>query len=192
MEPNYKQHVVDFCFNNLISLYLDVAEQRGFVPHEKRNAYLLKRLKNQYKEPVNKPIKKEIKTLIVRSKSINIEQQLIKLSALIDQNNVLAEAEEAWVDFLVRLQEHGFNLKVTFHDEPATPDTLYVIKDETFNNIQRSGSPGPLRLYLYLNSAPAIENAIKLIEADTVFFISNKETFDNHAKLLMDFRKACS
>ncbi|QIR16391.1 DUF2913 family protein [Shewanella aestuarii] len=192
MKPNYKQHVVDFCFNNLISLYIDVAEQRGFVPPQKRNAYLLKRLKNQYKEPVNKPIKKEIKTLIVRSKSINIEQQLIKLSALIVENNAVAEAEESWVDFLLRLQNHGFNLKVTSYDEPALPDCLYVIKDEIFNNIQRTGSPGPLGLYLYLNSVQAIENAIKLIKADTVFFISNKEIFDNHAKLLMDFRKVCS
>ncbi|WP_434949774.1 hypothetical protein ACRWQL_00365 (plasmid) [Shewanella sp. HL-SH4] len=97
MEDKYKESVTNFCFNNLISLYMLVSESPGFVTTEQRNAYLLKRLKAQCKMAENKPIKKEIKTMIVKAKSLNIEQQLLKLSEVISNNNILAEAEEVCV-----------------------------------------------------------------------------------------------
>jgi hypothetical protein len=187
MEDHYKRSVTNFCYNNLISLYMDVSESRGFVTTDKRNAYLIKRLKAQYKLAQNKSIKKVIKTMIVKVKSLTIEQQLINLSEVIYKNNLLADAEQAWVDYLVRLQECGFTLKIATEDEPAIKGTMYVIKDQVFHNIQSTGKAGPLGLFLYLNDPSEVEKAIDLINKDDVFAISDTTIFDNHAKLLIDF-----
>ncbi|WP_434949783.1 hypothetical protein ACRWQL_00395 (plasmid) [Shewanella sp. HL-SH4] len=88
---------------------------------------------------------------------------------------------------MVRLQEHGFTLKVASEDEPAISGTIYVIKDEVFNNIQRTGKAGPLGLYIYLDTPDEVTRAIDLINRDYVFVISEQSIFDNHAKLLMNF-----
>lgn len=183
MTLEYQQRLSECCHNNLISLYLEVAEQPRFMPLEKRNQYLLKRLKSQYKMPINKSIKSDIKKMMVRSKSVSLEGQLIKLNGLMASNLVLKHAETQWVDFLVRLTENGYEVEVSTLKQPAKENMLYVVKDEIFATLEQTGSIGPLSLFAYLSSKEDIEKLSALIERDESFEVIDVRIFDNHAKL---------
>ncbi|WP_076415035.1 DUF2913 family protein [Shewanella sp. UCD-KL12] len=183
MAQAYQLLLSECCHNNLISLYLEVAEQPRFMPFEKRNQYLLKRLKAQYKKPINKPIKSDIKKMIVRAQSVSLEGQLLKLNRLIANNQVLKRAETNWVDFLVRLTDSGYVVEVSNLKQPAQENRLYVVKDEIFNTLEQSGTVGPLSLFAYLSSKDDIDKLSALIEQDECYNIDEQISFDNHAKL---------
>mgnify|MGYP003624126197 CR=1 FL=1 len=163
MNDSYKSCVVAFCHNNLISLYLHVSESARHVTTDGRNAFVLKRLKAQLKRPENKIIKKEIKTMIVGAGKHDLEKQLINLAAIIEDNNYLADAESSWHKLLMELHNQtGFEIEpYNNKTEQNKGNTVFVIKDEIFDNIQSSGKVGTLSIFFASSSK---EHQVTLIE----------------------------
>ncbi|QIR16646.1 hypothetical protein [Shewanella aestuarii] len=188
MQDKYKSVISGFCRHNLISLYLHVAECGRHVPTKNRNAFLLKRFKDQYKLPINKPIKKEIKALIVKSSAIDLEKQLIALNSLVEDNEMLINAEEKWYEYLYQLQEDtGFKVE-SYNNQLMNEheDAVFVIKDEIFENFQRNKTPGPMTLFIKTQTRDAEIN--EWLEKNcTALSIKSKERNANQTVVKLDF-----
>lgn len=83
MNNQCAQLLLNLSRNSLLHLYLTVAEEGRIVPLGKRNTLVLKYLKRQADRPNNKPIKKEIRSLIkIGRNNNNLETTLLELNSV--------------------------------------------------------------------------------------------------------------
>jgi len=187
MNNSYESFVIAFCHDNLISLYLHVADSSRFVTTKSRNAYLLKRFKSQVKLPQYKVIKKEIKTLIVKAEKLDLERQLLKLNESIKENSQLAEVENCWHDLLYRLHEvTQYKIDVYSNSSKGELDTVYVIKDEIFDSFQAKGKVDELTMLVdSSNSEQQSKFLSKLHEIDSEFKYQTNSTTEKDGRMLI-------
>ncbi len=131
---NYQstQLLLDLSANCLLHLYLTVAEEQRIVPQGKRNDLVVKYLKRQVDRSVNKPIRKEIRSLIKTGRSsVNLENTLLELNNAPgnDRKPDLSDAGLVYELFQSLEAKHGFSTEFT-DLQPTGPRCLSLSKSQ--------------------------------------------------------------
>ncbi|WP_245823695.1 DUF2913 family protein [Photobacterium proteolyticum] len=136
-KERFEQLLSEVIENSLLHLYTHVAISDRFVPLEKRNALLCKFLKPKIKQPCYKPIKGEIKRMVLagHGKGADLEAKLNELNVMaIDhraRNSDDAHRLYELLNFL--LKEYGFDSRMFDESSKAEPDVIYVLQDHLIN-----------------------------------------------------------
>ncbi|WP_036819786.1 DUF2913 family protein [Photobacterium sanctipauli] len=130
----YHQKISQVTENSLLHLYCNIAASKRFTPRVQRNAILIKWLKPKIKHPAYKPIKNELKRMIMigREKLGDLERQLEELrlmAALYAENMNDGQKLFDLVNWLYN--EHGIESELFGVDEdPAQGNNIvYILSD---------------------------------------------------------------
>ncbi|MBE8232238.1 MAG: DUF2913 family protein [Endozoicomonadaceae bacterium] len=161
MNISYPQLVKNFA-EKLIFLYLECAETARFVTLKKRNELLVKYLKPMVKSNEYKPLRKDIKTLLLlaRKNNGNVENQLIRLRSLVDKfdNDV-----EFFYSLLSQIEE-TLNLPSRIFDKskPAEKHHVYVLGEHIDHAFSDEGEQiAPLALVVNSKRWTEIGNEVE-------------------------------
>ena len=139
MKKTYPQLVKYFTENALLHLYMRCEDEKRFVPLKRRNEWLVQYLKPFIKNDEYRPLRKDIKTLIIggRKNTANIEQQLIRLLSLVDtfDNDV-----EHFYSLLSQLEDNlSLPSSIFDKDKPAQEHHIYVLGEHVDSAFTKEG-----------------------------------------------------
>ena len=129
----YDQLLIETVDNALLHLYMSVANSTQFMPKKIRNECVVKWLKPKLAHSKNKPIKKDIKSLILIGRHANgdLERRLIKLKSLSEQVHCGMDDVTRIYDLLNRLyDDHGIHSYLTDDHDTKKNGTLYLSKQD--------------------------------------------------------------
>ncbi len=183
MKRPYPQLVKLFAENALLFLYLKCADTGRFVPLKKRNEWLVQYLKPFIKKDEYKPLRKDIKSLILlgRKKNDDVEKQLIKLRSLVDKfdNDV-----EYFYGLLSQLEEELSLPSLLFNKEkPAQPHHIYILEEHIDQGFSAEGIQiAPLALVVNSSRWHKIEEQV---DSYGHFVIEVKDSTENKATIFL-------
>nr|WP_245823698.1 DUF2913 family protein [Photobacterium proteolyticum] len=175
-KERFEQLLSEVIENSLLHLYSHVALSDRFVPLEKRNALLCKFLKPKIKQPCYKPVKGEIKRMVLagHGKGADLEAKLNELNVVAIEhrarNSDDAHRLYELLNFL--LKEHGFDSRMFDESARAEPDVIYVLQDHLINCFEANGKQiAPVSLLIESERSEALVGCIN----ETKLFLAELE-----------------
>ncbi len=160
MNKSYPNTVKKFCDSSLLHLYISCSETTRFVPTHKRNEWLVKYLKPQLTKAEYKPLKKDIKSLLLlgKKRTANLEKQLIRLRGLVD--NFDNDVEQFYS--LLSLLEDELQLPSNLQRNPHLKEQICISEQCIDSGFDKSGYQiAPLSLTVYSAQWPKLDELIK-------------------------------
>ncbi len=183
MSKSYPSTVKNFCDSSLLHLYLSCSETTRFVPIHRRNEWLLKYLKPQLNKSEYKPLKKDIKSLLLlgKQRTADLEKQLLKLRGLVD--NFDNDVEQFYS--LLSVFEDELHLPSSLQRNPSLKEQICISEQSIDAGFDKSGSQiAPLCITVYSSQWPEID---ELVQKHGWFRLEVKETTSSDA--LMSLHK---
>ncbi|RWX52871.1 DUF2913 family protein [Photobacterium chitinilyticum] len=173
----YHQLLSEVIENSLLHLYNQVSLSDRFVPLEKRNALLCKYLKPKIKQPCYKPIKGEIKRMVLAGQGIDgdLEAKLNELNIMALEHQSRTNDAQRLYDLLnILLKEHGFDSRLFDESAKAETEVIYVLQDHLVNCFEANGKQvAPVSLLI---ESERSESLIDYINESQLFLAELKET----------------
>ncbi len=160
MNNNYPNTIKNFCDSSLLHLYLSCSETTRFVPTHKRNEWLVKYLKPQLNKAEYKPLKKDIKSLLLLGKrrTANLEKQILRLRGLVD--NFDNDVEQFYA--LLSLLEDELKLPSSLQRNPKLKEQICISEQCIDSGFDKSGCQiAPLGITVYSAQWPKLDELIK-------------------------------
>ena len=160
MNISYPNTVKKFCDSSLLHLYLSCSETTRFVPMHKRNEWLVKYLKPQLNKAEYKPLKKDIKSLLLLGKrrTANLEKQILRLRGLV--NNFDNDVEQFYA--LLSLLEDELKLPSSLQRNPKLKEQICISEQCIDSGFDKLGCQiSPLGITVYSTQWSKLDELVK-------------------------------
>ena len=182
MNNTYPILIKKLCDTSLLYLYMLCSDSTRYIPTHKRNEHLIKFLKPLIKDTKYKPVRKDIKTLLIAGKKqkSNLEQQIIKLRSLVDNFN---RDVEKFYSLLSLIEEQTGLKSGLYHESNLSKYQIFISEkaiDSGFNNA--GDQIAPISIIVHSDKW---KNLIELTKEHGCFYLELTAEQANEAQLLL-------
>lgn len=175
-DKRYYQLLSELIDNSLLHLYFNVSSTTRFTPVHRRNDILVRFIKEKSKVMRYRPLKTEIKRMLLlgKNKNGNLESRLLELHRLAMELFDNVNHLQYLFDLLNLLEsEHGYRSQLCNENEVPIVDVIYLLQDHIeycFNEHGKQIAPVSM-----LFESENVLSLIDIINKTGLFFAEVKE-----------------